>query len=187
MTTPKPPDSLLADPRRGIYTVLVCRWGEAAPEPHPHAGRRLGRGDVRLPDRARLEQLPVTADHDGPEIGRILAAVSDDVALWASIKLGRSGQRLLARHRGVSLETDADGKLAALSLVIGEMPGLPSSKVFVDEPAKPLAEFAEGPDLPPIDPAPVFRRKAGTLTGSGAKAPVAPSEFKSLAGALAPP
>jgi hypothetical protein len=175
-----PPDGLAHNPSRGIFRVLVCRWGEAIERPHKHAGTVFDRGDVRLPDRDLLERLPVNVDHGSDQIGVILSATTDEAGLWASVKFGDQGRYLLAiGFRGVSLETDDEGRLCGLALAVKAPAGLPSAQVLVDGPVT-VPRYALAPVVASTvqlsrEPDP-FRQKSGTLIGS-AKAPVNPAEW----------
>ena len=83
---PKPPRSIarLAE-HEGVYPVLAVPWGEAISSGQDETPCvSFARGEIHQPPPEVLNRLPVTADHDGPDVGAILATASDQAGALES-------------------------------------------------------------------------------------------------------
>jgi HK97 family phage major capsid protein len=123
------------DPQRRRHLVLAMPWGAQVDPRHAESGGHvLERGDVLVdPDLAR--QGFVNVDHEVGDVGTIVAALEDDIGIWAVVDLTEEGERVFAAGNGdVSAEIIQPGLrwyFSGLALISpGETPAIPGSRVL---------------------------------------------------------
>lgn len=122
------------DPQRRRHLVLAMPWGAAIDSRHEDSGGHvLQRGDVLVdPDLAR--QGFVNVDHRPGTVGQIVAALEDDIGVWAVVDLTEEGEQVFAAGNGdVSAEIIQPGLrwyFSGLALISpDETPAIPGSRV----------------------------------------------------------
>lgn len=106
--------------------ALVLPFDEDVDRSHPDAPLRYRRGDIHMPRKP----VPLRETHDGPQIGWLSGFVTDRSGIWARVKLGRTGEALVAE--GVvelSAEID-DGEITGASLVLEGRPAFASARLY---------------------------------------------------------
>lgn len=126
-TTFNPPKELPTG--RRVYPALVIPFGEAVDDAHEDAGRVYSWGDAPL--LPRRDAIPVDVDHDGQEVGFATSFVLTRDGIWATLKVGDTGESLVQRgYTAVSAEVDDAGEIIGLSLVRSGRPAFASARIY---------------------------------------------------------